>query len=84
MKNELIQYTEQDFLGLVKEPYDENCDDQLVEELLVFFNEMIRHPKGSVLITHPMMCGIEDSPEAVIAELKRWYAEQGLPCFKSE
>lgn len=84
MKNELNQYTEQEFLELVKEPYDENCDDQLVDELLIFFNKKIRHPKGSALVTHPDLCGIEDSPEAVISELKRWYAEQGLSCFKSE
>ncbi|WP_425608797.1 bacteriocin immunity protein [Vibrio brasiliensis] len=42
----------------------------------------MEHPSGSDLITPPTMLGIEDSSEAVIQELKRWYENKGIQCFK--
>ncbi|WP_412767399.1 hypothetical protein [Vibrio anguillarum] len=30
------------------------------------------------------MLGIEDSSEAIIEELKRWYHEKGQSCFKDQ
>ncbi|MDO6709068.1 bacteriocin immunity protein [Photobacterium sp. 1_MG-2023] len=84
MKNDISEYSEQEFFELVKKPFARGCDPDFLDELLYFFNSKLQHPKGSSLVTHPTMVGIEDSPEAVVAELKRWYAEQGLPCFKPE
>lgn len=82
MKNSLQEYTESEFLALlVKSEYIDFGDKEL-EELVGFFNEKIDHPNGSELITHPTMLGIEDSSEAIIGELKRWFKEQGKPCFK--
>ncbi|MBD8514573.1 bacteriocin immunity protein [Photobacterium sp. CAU 1568] len=84
MLNKFTDYTEAEFQILLDKIYAENRDDNLLDEVVYYFNSEIIHPEGSALLTHPTMIGIEDSPEAVISELKRWYAEQGLPCFKSE
>jgi hypothetical protein len=51
---------------------------------LVSFLDTTDHPEGSALLTHPEMIGIEDTPEAMVAELKRWYTEKGQPCFKDQ
>lgn len=78
--NDLSEYTESEFLELLKETMTANEKDAIT--LVVWFGENISHPNGSGLITHPSMCGIEDTPEAMVAEIKRYYVEQGLPCFK--
>ena len=82
MKSSLKDYTELEFLDLLSKSEEFDFDAEELDELVYFFNTKIKHPKGSELITHPTMSGIEDSPQAVIAELKRWYREQGLPLFK--
>ncbi|MDD1793922.1 bacteriocin immunity protein [Enterovibrio sp. ZSDZ42] len=84
MKNSLLDYTEQEFLDLLVNSYDDDFPDDDLDRLVYFFNQSIAHPRGSSLLTHPTIVGIEDSPEAIIAELKRWYTEQGKPCFKED
>ncbi|TOH16460.1 bacteriocin immunity protein [Vibrio parahaemolyticus] len=80
MKNNLQEYTELEFLDLLARSMD--FDEKESDEVVCFFNEKIKHPKGSALLTHPSMLGLEDTPESIINEIKRWYASQGLPCFK--
>lgn len=82
MKNKLQDYTESEFLQLLLASEELDFSDDDLDELVNFFNEKINHPKGSALLTHPTMLGIEDSSDAIIGELKRWYKEQGRPCFK--
>ena len=82
MKNKLQDYTESEFLQLLLASGELDFSDDDLEDLVIFFNEKINHPKGSSLLTHPSMVGIEDSPEAIIEELKRWYTENGQDCFK--
>ncbi|KDM90421.1 bacteriocin immunity protein [Photobacterium galatheae] len=84
MLKKFNHYTEVEFLVLLKTIYSDDRDDAFLEEVVDYFNSAIVHPEGSALLTHPTMCGIEDSSEAVITELKRWNAEQGLPCFQSK
>ncbi|QUJ69550.1 bacteriocin immunity protein (plasmid) [Photobacterium sp. GJ3] len=84
MMRKLNDYKELEFLTVLKTVYSDDRDDALLEDVVYYFNSEITHPEGSALLTHPSLVGIEESPEAVIAELKRWYAEQGLPCFKLE
>ena len=83
IKNSLDEYTETEFLNLLIET-ESGCPPEVIDKLVYFFKYNIKHPDGSDLLMYPTRCGIEDSSEAVISELKRWYAEQGLPCFKSE
>ncbi|WP_394167986.1 bacteriocin immunity protein [Photobacterium piscicola] len=82
MKSSLQDYSELEFLDLLSRSEEYDFDDKELDKLIYFFNKKIKHPKGSALITHPTICGIEDSPQAVVSELKRWYQEQGLPLFK--
>ncbi|RZQ03509.1 bacteriocin immunity protein [Vibrio vulnificus] len=84
MKNSLQEYTESEFLGLLVKSEGIDFGEKELDELVDFFNEKIEHPSGSDLIMHPTMLGIEDSSEAIIAELKRWYTEKGQPCFKDQ
>lgn len=84
MKNKLQDYTESEFLQLLLASEELDFSDDDLDELVNFFNEKINHPKGSALLTHPTMLGIEDSSEAIIEELKSWYTENGQPCFKDQ
>ncbi|HFD0647971.1 bacteriocin immunity protein [Vibrio parahaemolyticus] len=83
MKNCLLNYTESEFLKLILDIHTGTASDQDVERLVSFL-DTTDHPEGSALLTHPKMIGIEDTPEAMVAELKRWYTEKGQPCFKDQ
>ncbi len=85
MKNSLQDYTEQEFLDELTKILDDDdkYDPSLIDDLVEYFNTKIAHPSGSALITHPSHVGIDDTTDAIISEIKRWYAEQGLECFKN-
>ncbi|MGD8233190.1 bacteriocin immunity protein [Vibrio sp. TRT 1302] len=83
MKSKLIDYAEREFLQLIQNTHNGVATDQEVEELVSFL-DTTEHPEGSALLTHPKMVGIEDTPEAMIAELKRWYTQKGQQCFKDQ
>lgn len=83
MKSSLSEYCEEDFLKIIKQAFSPDKDEHFLEEIVIFLNENTVHPDGSDLIIYPFECGIQDSPEAVVEEIKRYYAEQGVPCFKS-
>ncbi|MGD8119102.1 bacteriocin immunity protein [Vibrio sp. TRT 29B02] len=83
MKSSLINYTESEFLQLIQNTHNGVATDQEVEELVSFL-DTTEYPEGSALLTHPKMVGIEDTPEAMIAELKRWYTQKGQQCFKDQ
>lgn len=81
LKAKLKDYTEPEFLQLLLASEELDFSD---DDLVNFFKEKINHPKGNALLTHPAMLGIEDSSEAIIEELKRWYHEKGQSCFKDQ
>ncbi len=80
LRNSISDYTEVDFIKLL-EAYM-TCSEEDDDIFLDWFEEKVIHPESSDLLTHPTICGIEDSPKAMTAEIKRWYEEQGLSCFK--
>ena len=82
MRDSLHDYTEQEFLELLLESEADDFDPEKLDELVAFLNTKVSHPSGSDLIMYPTMLGLEDSSEAAVHELKRWYTEQGIPCFK--
>lgn len=84
LKAKLKDYTESEFLQLLLASEELDFSDDDLDESVNFFNEKINHPKGNALLTHPTMLGIEDSSEAIIEELKRWYHEKGQSCFKDQ
>ncbi|NAW65457.1 bacteriocin immunity protein [Photobacterium halotolerans] len=84
LKKALHNYTENEFLEIISVLYAGELEDDAVDELADFFDEKVKHPEHRDLVFYTKECGIEETPEAIISELKRWYTEQGLPCFKPE
>lgn len=79
----LSDYTEAEFLGLVREIF--NGADKSEEEHGYYvgeFNRIAGHPSGSDLIYYPEN-NIEPTPESVVNEVKEWRAKNGMPGFKS-
>lgn len=48
--------------------------------LLNRFTSIVEHPDGTDLLFYTF--GDDSTPEAITAEVKRWYAENNKPCFK--
>jgi Colicin immunity protein / pyocin immunity protein len=86
MPKEITDYTEQEFFQLVYALY--HGDPQYVPNDkehtrgVLEFDRLAQHPAKWNLIYRPHRVGIESSPQAVVNEVKRWRAEQGLPGFK--
>lgn len=82
LKNKYEDYTESEFLELlnrlwaVDEPSEAEHD-----ELIEHFSKITEHPQGNGLIFYPEV-GIEDSPQGVMAVVKKWRADNGKPGFK--
>jgi predicted protein tyrosine phosphatase len=81
MRNCIQDYTESEFLNVIQKVHSGAATDQEVEDLVEFF-DTTQHPEGSALLTHCSMLGVEDSPQAMIEELKRWYKKHDLALFK--
>lgn len=81
-KREISDYTETEFLALVRkicaaEGETEEDDNRLVRE----FKRLTEHPDGSDVIFYPRD-DQDDSPEGIVQEIKRWRAKNGKPGFK--
>jgi protoporphyrinogen oxidase len=86
LKNSLSEYTEAEFIELLKElaKEDEEAEtDDRAGLLLLHFEKISEHPAGSDLIYYPED-GADNSPEGIARTVKKWRATQGLPGFKSE
>ncbi|AKP33847.1 bacteriocin immunity protein [Yersinia aleksiciae] len=81
----LSDYTELEFLDFLTDIYyvnkvvfpTENAHSAAVAE----FENLTEHPDGSDLFYYPNS-DREDSPEGILAEIKKWRAENGKPGFK--
>ncbi|MDC9582574.1 bacteriocin immunity protein [Xenorhabdus sp. PR6a] len=81
-KNKIEDYTEAEFLAFITKIFDANYDtDQQMDYAVSEFRLLTQHPDGSDLIFYPNE-GDDDSPEGVLARVKKWRAENGLPLFK--
>ncbi|MGN1636634.1 bacteriocin immunity protein [Yersinia enterocolitica] len=78
----LSDYTELEFLNFVKNIYYDTypSEEEHIRAILQF-EILIEHPDGSDLIYYHND-EREDSPEGVLAEVKKWRAENGKPGFK--
>lgn len=88
MKKEIFtQYTELEFLNLVKDIYRHNREgpEEHLDQLVGHFNDIEAHPAGSDLIYWPEP-DIKEirSPERIVEIVKTWRAEHGLPGFKED
>ncbi len=80
-KNSITEYSEKEFLNFVNDIYECNGSEEEINLWVDWFNDLVAHPERSDLIFYPPD-EREDSPQGVVHEIKRWYASQGLPCFK--
>lgn len=86
MPKEITDYTEQEFFQLVYALYYGDPkyfpNDKEHTRGVLEFDRLAQHPAKWNLIYRPHRVGIASSPQAVVDEVKRWRAEQGLPGFK--
>ena len=87
LKSKLEEYTEDEFLSLITELY-ENREGRSGAELerfrdnIVFnFRRITEHPDGADVLTRPPV-GSDKSPQGVVNRIKEWRAANGKPGFK--
>ncbi|MGD8233192.1 bacteriocin immunity protein [Vibrio sp. TRT 1302] len=82
-KNTIVDYTEVEFLDLLKKITKADApSEKALDELVDHFEVITQHPDGSDLIYYPE--NPEDgTPENIVRIVKEWRLSQGLPCFKS-
>ncbi|MCO7515819.1 bacteriocin immunity protein [Pseudomonas guariconensis] len=87
-KTTIEEYTEAEFLSFLREFFEDTNGlkgaalENYIGQLTDHFERVTEHPSGSDLIFYPAP-GVEDGPEGVLAEVKKWRAANGLPGFKS-
>lgn len=84
LKHDFQNYTEAEFLQLLQEIFFNagGYTEEEHSELVRHFAALVGHPAGSDLIFYPES-GVEDSPEGVLYEVKKWRQANGLPGFKA-
>ncbi len=82
-KNTIADYTEVEFLDLLKRIAKADApSEKELDDLVDLFEMISQHPDGSDLIYYPE--NAEDgTPENIVRIVKEWRLSQGLPCFKS-
>ncbi|WP_054090027.1 MULTISPECIES: bacteriocin immunity protein [Pseudomonas syringae group] len=85
MKNDITDYTEDEFVSFMHKLLAENkaATDEILDVLLDQFCEMTGHPDGTDLIYYPEE-GSSGSAEDVTRVVKEWRAAEGLPGFKED
>lgn len=81
LKSSLSEYTEGEFLELIKEICGAVSTEEYQDELLECFIAATGNTVASNWIYYPEN-GEDDSPEGIMKTLKEWRAAQGLPGFR--
>lgn len=82
-KNKFEEYTEAEFLEFLGKIWSTDVStEEEHDKLIEHFSKVTEHPKGNGLIFYPE-AGVEDSPEGVLAVIKKWRAANGKPGFKT-
>lgn len=87
-KSSIEDYTEAEFMLLLREFFEDTNDlkgaalEAHLSQLTDHFVSIVGHPHGSDLIFYPAP-GVDDSPEGVLSEVKKWREANGLPGFKA-
>ncbi|CAM3699901.1 MULTISPECIES: bacteriocin immunity protein [Rahnella] len=82
LKERFEDYSEAEFIALVKDIFDVHGSESYQDSLLDNFSRVTEHPSGTDLIFYPEGDKIV-TPESVIAEIKQWRVSAGKPLFKS-
>ncbi|EEJ6141361.1 bacteriocin immunity protein [Salmonella enterica subsp. enterica serovar Urbana] len=83
LKNNITEYSEAEFISLLKEIFKENVaetDDRL-DILLEHFEKITEHPEGTDLIYYAPS-DAEATPEAITKRVKDWRTRNGKPGFR--
>lgn len=86
-KNRLEEFTESEFLGLIREFFEGGSElegdefEDYIDKLVRHFVMLVEHPAGSDLLFYPEP-EFGDSPEEVLQAVKTWRSDNGLPGFK--
>ncbi|WP_433885260.1 bacteriocin immunity protein [Pseudomonas vranovensis] len=83
LKATLSEYTELEFLELLKEidQANEDAPDEILDPLLRHFESIIEHPAGTDLLYWPQTPE-QGEPEQIIQIIKQWRAANGKPGFR--
>ncbi|MFC0228389.1 bacteriocin immunity protein [Serratia aquatilis] len=81
LKNNLTQYTEQEFIKLVEIIIKNEGTESEIDALLEHFISMTDHPSGSDLIYYPEN-GNDGTSVNIVKTVKEWRAKNGKPGFK--
>ncbi len=81
LKSSLSEYTESEFLELIKEICSAAGTEDYQDELLENFIEVTGNPAASDWIYYPES-GEDDSPEGILETVKVWRVSKGLAGFK--
>ena len=76
----LIDYTEQEFIALIRSIDNANTEEQR-GELIEHFNQLVPHPAGSDLLFYPEP-GADDTPSGVAQTIKDYCSSKGVASFK--
>ncbi|RON15521.1 bacteriocin immunity protein [Pseudomonas brassicacearum] len=88
-KERLTDYTEAEFLLFLRELFHQTSGlkgralEEYLDRLVDHFEMVTEHPDRSDVIFYPKE-GREDSPEAILKEVKEWRALNNKPGFKPE
>lgn len=89
IKPRLEDYTETEFILFLREFFENTNSlkgaalEAHLSKLADHFASLVGHPQGADLIFYPAT-GVDDSPEGVLSEVKKWRKANGLPSFKTE
>jgi hypothetical protein len=83
LKSSLSEYTEGEFLELIKEICEAVGEEEYQDELLEHFIDATGNAAASDWIYYPEN-NEDDSPEGILNTVKKWRAAQGLPGFREE
>ncbi|CAM3282213.1 S-type pyocin domain-containing protein [Pseudomonas plecoglossicida] len=85
-ETKLQNYEEPRFLSLVQEIWNADTDKAHHDALIAHFDRVVGHRAGSDLLFYPEPdeAGSINSPDEVVATLKRWYLRQGRAAFKGQ
>ncbi|MDM3887335.1 bacteriocin immunity protein [Pseudomonas sp. BCRC 81390] len=87
LKGKLEDYTEDEFLALITELYENRAGrrgtelESFRDRIISNFKKITEHPDGADVLTRPP-AGSDKSPQGVINRIKEWRAANGKAGFK--
>jgi hypothetical protein len=86
VESQLSDYDEPSFLAWVQRIWDPEYPNAEHDQLIADFDRIVGHPAGSDLLFYPgtEALGVVNSPANIVATIKTWHQDRGLPAFKGQ